>query len=133
MQHAEHQHLASGQKPADGVARAQLSKLMFARLDRFDSSRQLTGGVCYCCKTAIATDATGGVYTAWRHVYEGNVRDLAFTKSSDSGRTFAPPIRAPSFGPRRFPGSATAKERDVGTARAARARRHVGHRPSRSR
>jgi len=93
MQHAEHQHLASGQKPADGVARAQLSKLMFARLDRFDSSRQLTGGVCYCCKTAIATDAAGGVYTAWRHVYEGNVRDVAFTKSSDSGRTFAPPTR----------------------------------------
>ncbi len=93
MQHAEHQHLASDQRPADGVARAQLSKLMFARLDRSDSSRQLTGGVCYCCKTAIATDATGGVYAAWRHVYEGNVRDLAFTKSSDSGRTFAPPIR----------------------------------------
>jgi hypothetical protein len=93
MQHAEHQHLASGQKPADGVARAQLSKLMFARLDRADSSRQLTGGVCYCCKTAIATDAAGGVYTAWRHVYEGNVRDLSFTKSSDGGRTFATPVR----------------------------------------
>lgn len=93
MQHAEHQHLASGQKPADGVARAQLSKLMFARLDRSDSSRQLTGGVCYCCKTAIATDSAGGVYMAWRHVYEGNVRDLAFTKSSDGGRTFRTPIR----------------------------------------
>ncbi len=93
MQHAEHQHLASGQKPADGVARAQLSKLMFARLGRSDSSRQLTGGVCYCCKTAIATDAAGGIYTAWRHVYEGNVRDVAVTKSSDGGRTFASPIR----------------------------------------
>jgi hypothetical protein len=93
MQHAEHQHLASGQKPADGVARAQLSKLMFARLDRPDSSHQLTGGVCYCCKTAIATDSAGGVFTAWRHVYEGNVRDLAFAKSSDGGRSFSPPVR----------------------------------------
>jgi hypothetical protein len=93
MHHAEHQHLASGQKPADGVARAQQSKLMFSRLGESGSSHQLTGGVCYCCKTAIATDSAGGVYAAWRHVYEGNVRDLAFTKSSDGGRTFAPPVR----------------------------------------
>jgi hypothetical protein len=93
MNHAEHQHMASGQKPADSVARAQLSRLMFARLGERDSARALTGGVCYCCKTAIATDSSGGVYAAWRHVYEGNVRDLAFTKSSDGGRTFAPPVR----------------------------------------
>ncbi len=93
MNHAEHQHLASNQKPADGVARAQLSKLMFARLGEAGSSRSLTGGVCYCCKTAIATDSVGGVYTAWRHVYAGNVRDLAFAKSSDGGRTFAAPVR----------------------------------------
>ena len=26
-------------------------------------------------------------------MYEGNVRDIAFTKSSDGGRTFAPPVR----------------------------------------
>ena len=100
--HAEHQHMTSGQKPADGVARAQLSKLIFARLGEADRSRAgdgavepesqatITGGVCYCCKTAIATDSDGGVYAAWRHVYEGNVRDIAFTKSSDGGRSFTP-------------------------------------------
>jgi hypothetical protein len=98
MNHAEHHHLAhdraaSGQKPADGVARAQQSKLMFARLGDPDSSRMLTGGVCYCCKTAIAADSAGGIYTAWRHVYKGNVRDLAFTKSTDGGHTFTPPVR----------------------------------------
>ena len=93
MQHAEHQHLASGQKPADGVARAQLSKLMFARLDRSDSSRQLTGGVCYCCKTAIAQGRDGTLFTAWRHVYPGNFRDMAMSVSRDGGRTFAPPVR----------------------------------------
>jgi hypothetical protein len=91
--HAGHQHRAGGQKPADGVARAQLSKLMFSRLGEPGSSRTLTGGVCYCCKTAIATDASGGVYAAWRHVYEGNIRDIAFTKSSDGGRTFSRPVR----------------------------------------
>lgn len=93
MNHAEHQHLESGQRPADGVARAQLSKLWFARLGSSDSPKALTGGVCYCCKTTIATDATGAIYAAWRHVYDGNVRDIAFTKSSDDGRSFAPPLR----------------------------------------
>jgi hypothetical protein len=93
MNHAEHQHLDSGQRPADGVARAQLSKLWFARLGDAESARALTGGVCYCCKTTIATDSTGAIYAAWRHVYEGNIRDIAFTRSSDNGRTFAPPLR----------------------------------------
>lgn len=91
MNHVEHQHLAAGQQ--DGVARAQLSKLWFARLGVTESAKALTGGVCYCCKTAIATDSTGGVYAAWRHVYDGNVRDIAFTKSSDNGRSFTPPLR----------------------------------------
>ncbi|HVQ17146.1 MAG TPA: sialidase family protein [Vicinamibacterales bacterium] len=91
MNHAEHQHLASGQPPSDGVARAQLSKLWFA--GGADVPKALTGGVCYCCKTAIATDSAGTIYAAWRHVYDGNVRDIAFTKSSDHGRSFAPPLR----------------------------------------
>ena len=103
--HGEHQHVAAGQKPADGVARAQLSKLIFSRLSEAAGSgigagsvapaseTSITGGVCYCCKTAIATDASGAVYAAWRHVYEGNVRDIAFTKSPDGGRSFAHPLR----------------------------------------
>jgi hypothetical protein len=33
------------------------------------------------------------VYAAWRHVYPGNIRDIAFTLSHDGGRTFAPPTR----------------------------------------
>jgi hypothetical protein len=75
------------------VARAQLSKLWFARLGGVGSPKAITGGVCYCCKTAIATDSTGAIYAAWRHVYNGNIRDIAFTKSSDDGRSFAPPLR----------------------------------------
>jgi hypothetical protein len=88
-----HQHAAPGQEKADGAARAQLSKLFFANLSQPDSSRALTGGVCYCCKTTLATDAAGTIYAAWRHVYDGNIRDIAFTKSTDGGRTFTPPAR----------------------------------------
>ncbi len=93
MNHAEHQHAASGVNKTEGVARAQLSKLFFARLDSRDSARALTGGVCYCCKTSIATDADGGVYAAWRHVYDGNIRDIAFSRSFDGGRSFSAPVR----------------------------------------
>ena len=93
MSHSEHQHTAKAAQQTDGVARAQLSKLFFARLDGPESVRELTGGVCYCCKTTIATGADGSIYAAWRHVYPGNIRDIAFTVSRDGGRTFAPPAR----------------------------------------
>jgi hypothetical protein len=53
----------------------------------------VTGGVCYCCKTALVGGAGGSIYAAWRHVYPGNLRDMAFTLSRDGGRTFAPPVR----------------------------------------
>jgi hypothetical protein len=93
MNHGEHRHAASDPQPTDGVARAQLSKLFFGRLDDLSGARSLTGGVCYCCKTALATGRDGAVYAAWRNVYRGNVRDIAFTMSSDRGRTFATPVR----------------------------------------
>ena len=91
--HGEHQHAAAGGSRTEGTARAQLSKLFFGRLDDPESPQALTGGVCYCCKTALATSADGSVYAAWRHVYPGNIRDIAFAMSRDGGRTFAPPVR----------------------------------------
>ena len=48
------------------------------------SARALTSGVCYCCKTSLAI-ADGSVYAVWRHVYPGNMRDIAFTVSRDGG------------------------------------------------
>jgi len=83
---------ASGDAP-DGVAMAQLSDLYFGRLDGRGSAGAITPGVCYCCKTAITATADGAVFVAWRHVYAGNMRDIAFTSSRDGGRTFAPPTR----------------------------------------
>jgi hypothetical protein len=91
--HADHRRDAAQAAQTDGVARAQLSKLFFGRLSTPDSARALTGGVCYCCKTAVATGSDGSIHAAWRHVYPGNIRDIAFTMSSDGGRTFIPPVR----------------------------------------
>jgi hypothetical protein len=77
----------------DGVAMAQLSQLYVAALDGASAPQAVTGGVCYCCKTAIASGPGDRLYLAWRHVYPGNMRDIAFTISRDAGRTFSPPVR----------------------------------------
>ena len=96
---AEHHHEAGGAMPAapaarpDGVALAQMSQLYVAALDGSIAPQGVTGGVCYCCKTAIAAGAGSTLYLAWRHVYAGNMRDIAFTVSRDGGRTYAPPVR----------------------------------------
>jgi hypothetical protein len=92
MHHEGQEH--TGHAPvADGATRAQLSKLYFSRLDGVGGAHPLAAGVCYCCKTAVAAGPDGSIYAAWRHVYPGNVRDIAFTVSRDNGRTFAPPVR----------------------------------------
>jgi hypothetical protein len=90
---SHHDHAASSGAKPDGVAMAQRSKLYVASLDGAVAPRAVTGGVCYCCKTALATAADGQVFAAWRHVYPGNIRDIAFTMSRDGGKTFAPPVR----------------------------------------
>jgi hypothetical protein len=78
--------------PDDGVAMAQLSQLYVSAIDDPDSVRAVTGGVCYCCKTAIAASGDS-LFLAWRHVYPGNLRDIAFSASRDGGRTFSAPVR----------------------------------------
>ena len=50
-------------------------------------------GVCFCCKTAVAVDARGTVYAAWRHIFPGSMRDIAFATSTDGGRSFTPAVR----------------------------------------
>ena len=75
----------------DGVAMAQKSALYYGA--RSGGERELFKGVCYCCKTAMVAAPGGVLYAAWRHVFEGNMRDIAFTSSRDGGRTFAPMTR----------------------------------------
>lgn len=89
---APHQH---GAGTHDGVAMAQRSGLYYAsaRADLVRHERRLTKGVCYCCKTTVAVRPDDTIVTAWRHVYPGNLRDIAFSSSSDGGRTFTPPMR----------------------------------------
>jgi hypothetical protein len=77
---------------ADPTAKAQLSQLYFGSLDGTVAPRSIARGVCYCCKTAVLADGDA-IYAAWRHVYPGSRRDIAFTVSRDGGRSFAAPLR----------------------------------------
>jgi hypothetical protein len=97
--HGHHQHGAGGAAAAaDGAARAQRSQLFVGSLDGSIASRGIARGVCYCCKTALATGSDGAIYAAWRHVYAGNHRDIAFTRSRDGGRSFEEPVRVSEDG-----------------------------------
>jgi hypothetical protein len=93
----------------DGVAMAQHSGLYYRRVGDLPAQlrggnplgspeRQLFAGVCYCCKVAVAALPGGGIAAAWRHVYEGNIRDIAFSISRDDGETFSPPARVSEDG-----------------------------------
>lgn len=84
---------ASAAAPTDGVAMAQLSQLYVTSLDGVVAPKGITGGVCYCCKTAIAAGPGNSLFLAWRHVYASNMRDIAFAVSRDGGKTFASPVR----------------------------------------
>ena len=91
----EHQHKGEH----DGVAMAQMSGLYYATLGaRASADREITPGVCYCCKSAIVALPGGRLVSAWRHVYADNMRDIAFTESRDGGRTFAAPARVSEDG-----------------------------------
>jgi hypothetical protein len=75
----------------DGVAMAMKSRLHYATYgDRATPEQMLAPGVCYCCKTALAPTAKG-VLAAWRHVFDGNMRDMAFALLGSPGAAAAPP------------------------------------------
>jgi hypothetical protein len=92
MHHDGEDHAGHMARP-DGAIAAQSSKLYFGRVDGIALPVVVTGGVCYCCKTGLAVGGAGQVYAVWRHVYPGNLRDIAFAASVDGGRTFAAPVR----------------------------------------
>jgi hypothetical protein len=83
----------------DGVAMAQKSALYYAAITETGPvEREILKGVCYCCKTALATGPKGEIFAAWRHVFAGNFRDMGFTVSRDGGKSFAPLVRVSEDG-----------------------------------
>jgi hypothetical protein len=83
----ERHRMSSG---GDAVAMAARSSLYYSA---GDGERALAKGTCYCCKTSVVASPGGAIFASWRHVYEGNIRDIAFVVSRDGGRTFGAPTR----------------------------------------
>jgi hypothetical protein len=88
--HHGHAAASSASGPIDGVEMAQRSAIYIS-----DGRREhaIASGVCYCCKTAVARGLDGRLFLAWRHVYPGNIRDIAFSSSGPGAFDFAPPAR----------------------------------------
>ncbi|MDB4917939.1 MAG: hypothetical protein JWM95_5583 [Gemmatimonadetes bacterium] len=86
-----HQDATMPAPKIDPTEKAALSQLYFSSLDGTNPVR-ITRSVCYCCKTSLVSDG-GNVYAAWRHVYPGSQRDIAFSMSRDGGKTFSSPVR----------------------------------------
>ena len=100
---------AEGAKPAphvhgtsatgDSSVLAQGSALYYAASASGSvQERQLATGVCYCCKTALASGRGSMLVAAWRHVYPGDLRDIALAISRDGGRSFSAPSRVSEDG-----------------------------------
>jgi hypothetical protein len=95
---SSHQH-GDRARDHDGVAMAQKSGIFYASFSTASSAEQeIAKGVCYCCKTALATGPDGAIYAAWRHVYPGNLRDIAFATSPGPGQPFSSPVRVSEDG-----------------------------------
>lgn len=88
-----HRHNATAEAAGESVGMAQYSDLYLAMLDGQSTPRTLTAGVCYCCKTAIAGGSDGTLHLAWRHVYPGNLRDIAVATLRPRGTMNEGPVR----------------------------------------
>jgi hypothetical protein len=55
----------------------------------FSPSVIVDGDSCPCCRTAVVVGPDGTVYTAWRKIFAGGIRDIAVARSGDGGRTFS--------------------------------------------
>lgn len=92
-------HVHGSPTTGDSSVMAQGSSLFYASSSGGAAQeREVTPGVCYCCKTALAAGPGRVLVAAWRHVYPGDLRDIAFAISRDGGRSFSPPVRVSEDG-----------------------------------
>ncbi len=59
----------------------------------FEPNVPVVHGACPCCRPTAVFGKDGAVHVSWRHVFPGNLRDMATATSRDGGRTFGAPVR----------------------------------------
>jgi len=65
----------------------------FDRGKTFGPNVSVAEGVCPCCRPSLSFGPKGEMYVSWRHVFEGNERDIAVVVSTDRGKTFSETTR----------------------------------------
>jgi len=92
---AAHDHHARSAPNAPAAARAPMRQDIYHAIWRGTDApveTMVAANVCFCCKTAIVSRGRE-VYVAWRHLFDGGIRDIAVARSSDGGATFSAPVR----------------------------------------
>lgn len=72
-------HHAVGNPGADVTMESDASIYMASSGDfgqSWSANRAVWGGVCPCCRVALAPEPDGGIVAAWRQHFPGNVRDI---------------------------------------------------------
>lgn len=73
------------------------SSLFYARSTdggkTYDKNRLITGGVCACCRLALAVQSRN-VVVAWRAIQSNGVRDITVSSSADGGSNWSRPATA---------------------------------------
>jgi hypothetical protein len=54
----------------------------------FSKNVRVTTAVCPCCRPAVAFGSHGEVHVAWRKVFDGDIRDMVVSTSTDNGASF---------------------------------------------
>ncbi len=89
--------MSSGEHSAHAAMHASTvgSEIRVARIEdggaRIYETDVLDTSSCPCCRTNMAVDAQGRVYTTWRHEYDNGDRDIVLAFSDDGGLTFTDP------------------------------------------
>lgn len=59
----------------------------------FGTAKVIAHHTCQCCRTDIMVDSAGVIHAAWRTIFHDSIRDMAYSISKDSGKTFSSPVR----------------------------------------
>lgn len=59
----------------------------------FEKNTMVAPGACPCCRPVVAPGRDGEIFVSWRHVFEGNIRDMVVVTSRDHGKAFLTPVR----------------------------------------
>lgn len=59
----------------------------------FQEDMEIAQATCECCRTNILADQRGNIHVTYRDILQDSIRDIAYLKSTDMGKTFTNPSR----------------------------------------